>query len=97
MKFDLLPTAASSEPAPQKAATQILNQEIREGLPALELPTFQLFVSALSGGLDIGFSVLLMGVVYTQSDQTLPKPVVNIFVANMYSLGFIFVVLGRSE
>ena len=38
-----------------------------------------------------------MGVMTTVAGTALPRPVTEILVANMYSVGFIFVVLGRSE
>jgi len=86
-----------SEITPKKAARQILRQEIEEGLDALERPAAGLFASGLSAGLDVGFSLFLMAVMLTQADGILPKPIVAMLVANMYSVGFIFVVLGRSE
>jgi formate/nitrite transporter FocA (FNT family) len=54
-------------------------------------------MSSLSAGLDLGFSVMLMGVMWTQTHNRLPEPIVNLLVANMYAVGFVFVVLGRSE
>ena len=85
------------EVAPKKEAKQILSHEIEEGLAALERPAGALFLSALSAGLDIGFSLFLMAVMRTEARGVLPEPVVAILVALMYSVGFIFVVLGRSE
>ena len=38
-----------------------------------------------------------MGVMWTQSHDRLPEPVVHLLVANMYAIGFILVVMGRSE
>jgi len=97
MSSDLSPSEGHAEPAPKKAAKQILRDEISEGLAALERPWATLFVSALSGGLDVGFSLFLMAVIQSDARDKLPEPVVNILVANMYSVGFIFVILGRSE
>ena len=51
----------------------------------------------VSGGLDVGFSLFLMAVVFTASHGKLPDPIVTLLVANMYSVGFIFVIVGRSE
>jgi formate/nitrite transporter FocA (FNT family) len=34
---------------------------------------------------------------WTQANSRLPEPIVNLLVANMYAVGFIFVVIGRSE
>ncbi len=93
---DLQQTEAG-ELSPKKASRQILRHEIEEGLDALERPIWGLFVSGLSAGLDVGFSLFLMAVMLTQAEGVLPRPVVAMLVANMYAVGFIFVVLGRSE
>lgn len=69
-----------------------------EGSEALHRPAGVLFISGLSGGLDIGFSLFLMAVVVTLSAEGAFNPSgVRLLVANMYAVGFIFVVLGRSE
>ena len=82
---------------PKMASGEILRREVREALTALSRPTAALFISGLSAGLDVGFSLLLMATMLTQTRGQLPSSVVHILVANMYSVGFIFVVLGRSE
>ncbi|HEX4148865.1 MAG TPA: formate/nitrite transporter family protein, partial [Pirellulales bacterium] len=51
----------------------------------------------LSAGLDIGFSPFLVAVMLTLVETQFSKPVTEILAANMYAIGFIFVVLGRSE
>jgi formate/nitrite transporter FocA (FNT family) len=97
MSSDLSSKKAAQEPTPKVAIAQILRNEVREGLDALERTAPALFVSALSGGLDVGFSVFLMAVIQTEAPGRLPAPIVSLLVANMYSVGFIFVILGRSE
>lgn len=94
---DLSPRQPVEEIAPKVAAAQILKHEVREGMDALERSAGALLVSALSGGLDVGFSVFLMAVVFTLCRDHLPDPIVKILVANMYSVGFILVIVGRSE
>jgi formate/nitrite transporter FocA (FNT family) len=81
----------------QKSYQDILRQQVHEELVQINRPTAGLFISGLSAGLDIGFSLLLMAVMYTMTNGVFSEPVVNILVANMYSIGFIFVILGRSE
>lgn len=85
------------EPLPQKSYREILSQEIQAGLAEIRRPARGLFLSSLSAGLDIGFSLLLMGTMLTLTSGELGEPVVHILVANMYSVGFVLVVLGRSE
>lgn len=82
---------------PRKPARRILEQEIAEGLGEIRRSTSGLFISGLSAGLDVGFSLFLMAVIYTAANGNLPEAVVQILVANMYAVGFIFVVIGRSE
>jgi formate-nitrite transporter family protein len=82
---------------PRKSGRRILEQEITEGLAEIQRNTSGLLISGFSAGLDLGFSVLLMAVVFTQTGKVFPKPVVEFLVAGAYSIGYIFVILGRSE
>ncbi|MEZ4869154.1 MAG: formate/nitrite transporter family protein [Caldilineaceae bacterium] len=82
---------------PRKPARRILEQEISEGLGEIRRSTAGLFISGLSAGLDVGFSLFLMAVMQTYTSGALPEPIVQILVANMYAIGFIFVIVGRSE
>jgi formate-nitrite transporter family protein len=97
MTSDLQAPAAGEETQPKRAPKEILQSEIHEGLEVLHRGTVGLFISGLSAGLDLGFSVLLMGVMWTEAHNHLPAPIVHLLVANMYAVGFIFVVMGRSE
>jgi len=94
---DLQPPEGGEETQPKRAPKEILQSEIHEGLEVLHRSSIGLFISGLSAGLDLGFSVLLMGVMWTQTHNRLPEPIVHLLVANMYAVGFIFVVMGRSE
>jgi formate-nitrite transporter family protein len=86
-----------SEPEAKKPYRQILVEEISEGQHELERPPLGLFLSSISAGLDIGFSLFLMAVIKTLTDGYFSPPAVTLLMANMYAVGFIFVVLGRSE
>ena len=57
----------------------------------------RLFLSGLSAGLDIGFGLFLAALTITIIGGTLPKPISELLTANMIAVGFVFVVLGRSE
>lgn len=92
-----LQQADVGELSPKKASKQILRHEIEEGLNALNRPLVGLFASGLSAGLDVGFSLFLMAVAVTSAEGQMPRPVERMLVANLYSVGFIFVVIGRSE
>jgi formate-nitrite transporter family protein len=97
MTTDLKLDEIAEEQMPKKASEQILRHEIAEGKIVLDREGGRLFVSGLSAGLDLGFSLFLMAVMITRTGGHLSEPVQAILVANMYSIGFIFVVLGRSE
>ena len=80
-----------------KGYATILEEEIWQGLSEMERPTGGLALSGLSAGLDIGFSVLLMATVLTILGGDLGDPTTRLMVASMYPVGFVFVILGRSE
>jgi formate/nitrite transporter FocA (FNT family) len=86
-----------NEQESQKSYRTILAQEIATGTTELERPAWGLLMSGLSAGLDVSFSLFLMGVMLTLTKDSLPHAIVEMLVANMYAVGFIFVVLGRSE
>jgi formate/nitrite transporter FocA (FNT family) len=94
---DLGPPATDEpEGDSKKSYVTILAQEIREGLDELERPSRGLFLSGLSAGLDVGFSVLALGVLGTLAVGASPLTD-GLVRANAYALGFILVVFGRSE
>jgi formate/nitrite transporter FocA (FNT family) len=80
-----------------KSSYKILQEQISQGLGELNRPAPGLLLSGLSAGLDVGFSLFFMGVVLTLMLPAAPEPLTHFLVANMYSVGFIFVILGRSE
>ncbi|WP_135533441.1 formate/nitrite transporter family protein [Halostella pelagica] len=87
----------SSPETHQTPYEAILDQEIETGLEELNRSATGIFLSALSAGLDIGFGPLLMAVMVTLAGGSYSVATTEILVANMYAVGFIFVVLGRSE
>lgn len=87
----------NSSDEPKKASQQIMRHELKEALAALERPSGRLFFSGLSAGLEIGFSLFLMAAMQTLVQNDLPHSVSTLLIANMYSFGFILVILGRSE
>jgi len=54
-------------------------------------------LSGLSAGLDIGFGPLFMAVVLTLTAGVYDHATQTLLVSNAYAIGFVFVVLGRSE
>ena len=82
---------------PLKSYETILKQEIEAGLAEFKRPSRGLALSAFSAGLDTGFSVLLMGVAITVLGDGFHPALVRLVLANCYAIGFILVILGRSE
>ncbi len=82
----------------QAEGEDILDIQIRRGLSELERPTTGLSLSALSAGLDIGFGPLLMAVILTTAGVAGTGELTKqLLLAIAYGVGFILVVLGRSE
>lgn len=80
-----------------KEGNQILKEQIQMALIEYRRHNKALFLSAFSGGLEIGFSLLLMGTLYTKFHTQLTTPELDVILGFAYSIGFIFVILGRSE
>ena len=80
-----------------KSAQEILDSMIKKGSNELNRETDGLFLSSISAGLDIGFGPLLMGVILTLSAGSYGDLQTELLLASAYSVGFIFVILGRSE
>jgi formate/nitrite transporter FocA (FNT family) len=83
--------------APKKSSGRIFRQEVAEGVDALERSTGRLFISAFAAGIEIGLSLLLLGIVRTTAEGIVSRPAFELLMAMMYSFGFIVVILGRSE
>jgi len=82
----------------QAEGEDILDIEIRRGLSELQRPTTGLSLSGLSAGLDIGFGPLLMAVILTTAGAAdTGELATELLLAIAYGVGFILVVLGRSE
>lgn len=80
-----------------KEVNQILEEQIEASLKEFSRSNSGLFISALTAGLEIGFSILAMGTVYTLFNGQIAAETLNFYLALCYSVGFIFVIIGRSE
>ena len=80
-----------------KEVNQILDEQIETSLKEFERSNIGLFLSSLTAGLEIGFSVLFMGTIYTMFAGTASPEALKIYLALCYPIGFIFVIIGRSE
>lgn len=80
-----------------KPYSVILEEAIEEGVREINRSNLKLLISAISAGLDLGFSVLLMSAFLSVAANQVPFLVETIGVNLLYAVGFVFVVVGRSE
>ena len=81
----------------QKSFHDILNRQISTGLKEHQRDPISLFLSALTAGMEVGFSVLFMAVLYTLFHGEISASSLHVLLSASYSVGFIFVIIGRSE
>ena len=97
MSTDSLSDPDSHEPhEAKKPGSEILEVQRREASTEFDRPARNLALSGLSAGLDLGFSLLLMAVL-SELLKGASRPIQELGVSLAYSLGFLFVILGRSE
>ncbi len=80
-----------------KELEDILNQQIKTALREHNRPTLGLFLSALAAGLEVGFSFFLICAMHHLFVGELSPSTLHFVLAISYPIGFIFVVIGRSE
>ncbi|HHP7242028.1 MAG TPA: formate/nitrite transporter family protein [Cyclobacteriaceae bacterium] len=80
-----------------KEVQQILEEQIDTSLKEFNRSYVSLIVSAFTAGLEIGFSVLLMGAIASFYSDQISTDYFKFYIALCYPLGFIFVIIGRSE
>jgi formate/nitrite transporter FocA (FNT family) len=80
-----------------KTADEILEEEIQLGLHEHKRPTVRLFSSAFSAGLEVGFSVFVLGILHHLFADSVSESALTVILALGYTVGFIFIVIGRSE
>jgi formate/nitrite transporter FocA (FNT family) len=80
-----------------KEAFEIMNEQIESGLKEYNRSDFGLFLSSLSAGLEVGFSILIIGIIYTLFKNESTHGELALMMALVYPIGYIFVITGRSE
>ena len=80
-----------------KQIKEILDEQIQTAMHEHNRSNQDLFLSSISAGLEIGFSVFLMAVLYTLFGGLIHPSLLHVLLAFAYPLGFIFVIIGRSE
>lgn len=101
--MELVTTDDDEQRSPRRDALrpyeQMLRMEIRQAVRELDRPARGLLLSAISTGLGVGVSVLLVAAVRSHApgaDEIAPLAIALVS-ANVYSIGFIIVVLGRMD
>ena len=92
--------ASSSKTTPEekpKEAYEIMNEQIETGLKEINRSDLGLFLSALSAGLEVGFSILIIGIIHTLFKNESTNGQLAVMMALVYPIGYIFVIIGRSE
>lgn len=80
-----------------KQIDEILNEQIETALREHNRSNQDLFLSAISAGLEVGFSVFLMATIFSLFNGVIHPSTLHVLLALAYPLGFIFVVIGKSE
>lgn len=80
-----------------KSQRKVLREQLLQGLMEYRSNNTGLLLSAFTAGLEIGFSLLLMGVLYTDLKPHFPESILHLLVSLGYPLGFVFVIIGRSQ
>lgn len=81
----------------QTPTPDVLKSLIETGQHEIERETTGLLLSGFSAGLDIGFGPLLMAVLLTLTDGGYGDIGTELLLASAYAVGFIFVIIARSE
>jgi formate-nitrite transporter family protein len=80
-----------------KEPYEIMKEQIEAGLKEHRRSNIGLFLSSLSAGLEVGFSILLIGIMYTLFKGEVSPSKLSLMMALVYPIGYIFVIIGRSE
>lgn len=80
-----------------KGVDDILDEQIATSNHEYQRTNKTLFISALAAGLEIGFSIFLMGVLFTLFHGQVSNEILHVLISFAYPIGFIFVIIGRSE
>lgn len=80
-----------------KQIDEILDEQIETGMREHERSNLDLFLSSISAGLEIGFTIFLMATLYSLFSGIVHPSVLHVLLAFAYPLGFIFVIIGKSQ
>jgi len=88
---------AEHTPEQPKEPYEIMVEQVEAGLKEHNRSNIGLFLSSLSAGLEVGFSILIIGIIYTLFKTEVSTSKLHLMMALVYPIGYIFVIIGRSE
>lgn len=88
---------AEHTPEQPKEPYEIMVEQIEAGLKEHHRSNIGLLLSSLSAGLEVGFSILIIGIIYTLFKIEVSPSKLHLMMAMVYPIGYIFVIIGRSE
>lgn len=88
---------AEHTPEQPKEPYEIMVEQLESGLKEYRRSNTGLFISSLSAGLEVGFSILVIGIIYTLFKAEVSPSKLYLMMALVYPIGYIFVLIGRSE
>ncbi len=91
------PESNITDTSEQKLSRDVLGSLIDSALHEMNRERSGLLLSGVSAGLDIGFGPLMMAVILTLSPGGYGDLPTELLLASVYSIGFMLVILGRSE
>ena len=97
IKKEELPKQTEHSPEQPKEPYEIMVEQIDAGLKEYRRSNLGLFISSLSAGLEVGFSILVIGIIYTLFKTEISPGKLYLMMALVYPIGYIFVIIGRSE
>ena len=97
VKKEELSKKTEHTPEQPKEPYEIMVEQIEAGLKEHRRSNIGLFISSLSAGLEVGFSILVIGIIYTFFKTEVSPGKLYLMMALVYPIGYIFVIIGRSE
>lgn len=88
---------AEHTPEQPKEPYEIMVEQIEAGLKEHHRSNIGLLLSSLSAGLEVGFSIFTIGIIYTLFKTEVSTSKLHLMMALVYPIGYIFVIIGRSE
>ena len=80
-----------------KSDSEILQEQMQDSLHEYRRSNRSLFLSSMAAGLEIGFSLFLIAAFYSNFHSAISSQAMYLLVAISYPIGFLMVIIGRSD